>query len=99
MTMPFGGFRIPPWLNEDVEHDTVLIHRAPKIMPHTLDSDEHLIEAPLVPGPRQVAVQAVGKALAEVFTPPTHRLIGDDNASFSQKQLDIPQAAAEHVVQ
>jgi hypothetical protein len=25
----FGGVRIPPWLNEDVEHDTVLIHGAP----------------------------------------------------------------------
>jgi hypothetical protein len=25
----FGSFRIPSWLNEDVEHHTVLIHRAP----------------------------------------------------------------------
>jgi hypothetical protein len=28
----FGGVRVPAWLNEDLEHDTVLIHRAPKIM-------------------------------------------------------------------
>src|SRR6202011_823631 len=42
----FGGFGIPPWLNEVVEHDAVLIHRAPKIMLHALDSDEHLIKVP-----------------------------------------------------
>jgi hypothetical protein len=34
----FGCFSIPPWLNEDVEHDGILIHRAPKIMLHGPES-------------------------------------------------------------
>ena len=44
----FCCFAIPPRLNEDVEHDVVSVHGAPKIMPHTLDPDEHLIEVPRV---------------------------------------------------
>jgi hypothetical protein len=31
-------------LNQDVEHDTVLIHGAPGIMKDTVDPDEHFIE-------------------------------------------------------
>ena len=46
----FGSFGIPPWLSEDVEHDAVLIHGAPKIVLHALDPDEHLIQVPLVTG-------------------------------------------------
>jgi hypothetical protein len=46
---PFGRLAISPWLNEDVEHDAVLIHGTPQIMLHALDPDEHLIHVPLVP--------------------------------------------------
>jgi hypothetical protein len=59
-----GGFGISALLNEDVEHNAVLIHAAPKIMPYALDPDEHLVQVPLVPGPWPSAAQAVGKAPA-----------------------------------
>jgi hypothetical protein len=81
----FGGIGIPPRLDEDVEHDAVLIHGTPKIVPHALNPDEHLIDVPLVAGPRTASAQAVGKGLAELLAPPTYRLMGDDNATFSQK--------------
>src|SRR4030088_2296983 len=61
----FGGFGIPPWLNEDVEHDAVLIHGTPKIMLHSLNPDEYLVEVPLVTGSWASAAKAFGKALAE----------------------------------
>ena len=93
------GFGIPAWLNEDVEHDAILIHRAPKIMLHALDPDEHLVEVPFVPGPRTAASQTAGKGLAEFLAPASNGLIGHDNATFSQKQFNIPQAEAEHMVQ
>ena len=83
----FGGFGIPPWLNEYVEYNAVLIHRTPKVMLHALDPDEHLIKVPLVTGPRRAAAQA------------PDGLVGDDNATLSQKQFDISQAEAEHVIQ
>src|SRR4051794_19740360 len=94
-----GSIGIAPVLNKDVEHNAVLIHGAPEIVLHALDPEEHLVEIPLVPGPRPAAAQAVGEALAEFPAPPPHGLIGDDNASLSQKQLNITQAEAEHMIQ
>ena len=46
-------FGIPTWLNEDVEHNALLIHGAPQIVLHSLDSDEDFVEVPFVswPGP------------------------------------------------
>ena len=53
----FGGTGAPPWLNEDVEHDAVLIHGAPKIVLHTLNPNEHLIKVPLVTSPWTTAAR------------------------------------------
>jgi hypothetical protein len=36
------GFGVPPWLNQDVEHNAVLIHGTPKIVLHALDPDEQV---------------------------------------------------------
>jgi hypothetical protein len=91
-----GNIGIAPVLNKDVEHNAVLIDGMPEIVLHALDPDEHLFETPLVPGPR---AQAVGKALAEFRAPPPHGLIGDDNDSLSQKQLNVMQAEAERMIQ
>src|ERR1700731_2241452 len=59
------GCGVPAWLNEDFEHDAVLIHGAPKIVLHALDPNEHLVEVPFVPRPRTASSQTAGKALAE----------------------------------
>ena len=96
---PFGRRAVSPWLNEDVEHDAVLIHGTPQIMLHAPDPDEHLIHVPLVARSWPAASQAVCEGLAKLLAPPTNRLIRDDNATFSQKQLNITQTEAEHVVQ
>ncbi len=87
---PFGRLAISPWLNEDVEHDAVLIDGTPQIMLHALDPDEHLIDVPLVPGSWSAAADAFCEGLAKLRAPPSNRLIGDDNTTLSQKQLDIP---------
>jgi hypothetical protein len=96
---PFRSGPIASSLNQDVEHNAILIDRAPKVVLHALDPDEHLIEVPLVSWPRPAAAQAIGEIRAEFLAPPSHRLVGDDNASFSQDQLHIAQAEAEYVVQ
>jgi hypothetical protein len=94
-----GCFPVAAFLNQDVEHHAILIHGAPKIVLHTLDPDEHLVQVPLIPRPLPSVAQAVGKALAEFLAPPPHRLIGDGNTTLGQEQLDISQAEAEHIVQ
>jgi hypothetical protein len=95
----FGGPGITPGLNEDVEHDTVLIHCTPQIVVHALNPDEHLIEVPLVTGPRTAAAQSAGKTLTEFLAPAPDSLIGDDDATLGQQQFNISQAEAEHVIQ
>ena len=45
---PFGRLTIPPWLNEDVEHDAVLIRGAPNLVLHSLDPDEYFVELPFL---------------------------------------------------
>ena len=95
---PFGRLAISPWLNEDVENEAVLIHGTPRIVLHALDPDEHLVQVPLVSG-SWAASQKGCEGLAKLLAPPTNRLIRDDNATISQKQLDIPKADAEHATQ
>jgi hypothetical protein len=93
------GFGVPPGLNQDVEHDAILIHGTPKIVLHALDPDEYLVHVPFVSRPRSAASQASCEGLAKLPAPLTNRLVGDNNATFSEKQLNIPQAEAEHVIQ
>jgi len=87
---PLGGFSITPLLDQNIEDDTILIHGAPQIMLNALDPDEYLVEVPLVARPRTTAAQTISKALAEFLAPASHRLVGDDDAALSQKQLNVP---------
>src|SRR5258708_25002345 len=43
-----GRLPVAAFLNQDVEHHAILIYGAPKIVLHTLDPDEHLIQVPLI---------------------------------------------------
>jgi hypothetical protein len=94
-----GGFRIAPFLNQDVQRNTILINSAPEIVLHALDPNEDLVQVPLVARSWSAAAQAVGKVLAEFPAPAPDRLVGDGYASFSQYQLDVTQAQAEDVIQ
>src|SRR5580658_4763752 len=68
---------IPPGLNEDVEHNTILIDSAPKIVLNALDPDEDFVHVPLVPWLWPAATKAVGETRGEFLAPPSHRLVGD----------------------
>jgi hypothetical protein len=48
----------------------------------------------LSPGPR-----TAGKGLAAFLAPAAYGLIGHDNATFAQKQFNVPWAEAEHMAQ
>jgi hypothetical protein len=93
------GVGIAPGLNEDVEDNTILIDGAPEIMLHALNPDDDFVDVPFVAWSRPAASQAIGEIRGKFLTPAGHRLVGDDNATLSQEQLNISQAEAEHVVQ
>ena len=95
----FGRVSVSPSLNKDVEHHALLIHRAPKIVLYSADPDEDLVHVPLVSRARSAASQAAREDLAKLLAPLTNRLIANNDATFSQEQLNIPRAEAEHVIQ
>ena len=86
-------------LNENIEHDTILIDGTPEIVLHALDQDEDFMRVPLIPWPWPPTPQAVGETCCELLAPAPDGLVGDDGASLSQEQLNIPQAETEHVVE
>ena len=88
----FGRVAVSPSLNKDVEHHALLIHRAPKIVLYSADPDEDLVHVPLVSRPWSAASQAARECLTELLAPLTNRLIRDNDATFSQQQLNISQA-------
>jgi len=53
---------------------------------------------PFVARPGTAAARAIGKALAEFLAPSSHRLVGDDDAALSQKQFNVLQTEAEHMI-
>jgi hypothetical protein len=65
----FGRFTVTSRLNQDVEHDAVLIDGSRQTTLYALDLDGHLIKLPLVARPRTSATHAVGKALAKLLVP------------------------------
>jgi hypothetical protein len=52
-----GRAGVPPVLDQDVEHDPLLVRRAPEVVQHAVDRQEHCIEVPgaarLRPAPAQ----------------------------------------------
>jgi len=92
------GVGIAPGLNEDVEHDAILIDGTPKIVLHAVDANEDFVQVPLVPRLGPAAAHAVGQTRGEFLAPASHRLVGNDNATSRQEQFNVPQAEAEHVV-
>src|SRR5215469_11237037 len=66
---------IAPGLNENVEHDAILIDGTPEIVLHTLDPDEDLVHVPLVPWARPASTQASSETCSEFLAPASRRLV------------------------
>jgi NAD(P)-dependent dehydrogenase (short-subunit alcohol dehydrogenase family) len=60
--------RVSPALDENVEHDAVLINGTPEIVQFAPDPDEDLVQIPLVSGSRASAAQGVGELSAYAAT-------------------------------
>jgi hypothetical protein len=83
-----GGCRIAPALDQDVEHDPVLVDGSPEPVLPARDIDHDLIQVPFVPGCRETAADLGGKALAELQRLLPHGFMADHNATGGQHLLD-----------
>ena len=93
------GIGVTAWLNQDVEHNPILVDSAPEVVLNTRDPDENVIHVPFVAWPRPSATHAIGERRGKLPAPAPDRLVVDNDAALSQNQLNIPQTEAEDVVQ
>jgi hypothetical protein len=89
---------IPSRLDKNIDHVAVLIHRAPEILPLTVDRHEDLVEKPRISESTLSSLQAPRVVGAELPAPLPSRLVRHENASFRQQILDIPEAQAVPVI-
>ena len=85
-------------LDQDVDHVTVLIYGTPQILLLAVDSNEDLIQVPVVAQPSLSSLQFPSIVRTELLTPLPDRLIGHDDSALGKKILDISEAQAEAMV-
>ena len=91
----FGGRGIPPVLNQDVEHHTVRVDRAPEVVHLAIDFQEHLIEVPSVARLRPPPAELASEIGAELEAPLPYALVSDRDAPLGQEQFNVPETQAE----
>ena len=79
------GRGIPTVLHQDVEHDAVLVHRAPEIVQLAVDLQEHLIKVPGVARLRSALTELAGEVGAELEAPLSDALVADDDAPLGEE--------------
>ena len=94
-----GCFRITAPLNQNVEHEPVLIDSALEPVLFAGDADDNLIKVPFGAGRGQTAADLVGKTLAKLQRPLPHLLVADQDASCCEHVLHHPEAEPKSKVQ
>src|SRR3954471_14228059 len=61
-----GGPLVPPALDENVEHDPILVDRPPEPVLLAGDHQAHFVQVPLIARVWQLAADLVGEGLAEL---------------------------------
>jgi hypothetical protein len=76
-----SGFGVASALEEDVQNLAFIVDGAPQPMTLPLDDDHHLIEGPVIIGPRAGPPQIGGNDSAELREPSAEGLLGDNDSA------------------
>src|SRR4051812_13709394 len=79
-----GGPLVPPLLDENVEHEAILVDGPPEPVLRSPDHQAHFVEVPLVARTGQLAADLVGEVLAELARPLAHGLVAHVEAAGGQ---------------
>ena len=80
------------------EHNPVLIHGSPEIIPHAIDVEEHFVQMPLVAAPETPFPQTSGIIVAELVAPAPDRFVADQYAARGHRLFHIPKTDRKPVV-
>jgi hypothetical protein len=89
---PLGGVLFTPALDQDVQHEPVLVDRVPKPVLHPSDLHRDLVQVPFIAGPGQPAADLVGEPLAELQAPLPYGFMADRNAAGGEDLINVAQA-------
>src|SRR3954469_5145975 len=76
-----GGPLVPPLLDENVEHNPILVDRPPEPVLLSPDHQAHFVEVPLVTRTGQPAPDLVGEVLPELARPLPYGLMAQVDAA------------------
>jgi len=85
-------------LEENIEHETVLIYRSPKPVPDTIDARTDLIEMPPGPSTGFPVTQVFSEEGAELDTPLAQCFVTDLEAALVEQFLDVSVTDGEAMV-
>src|SRR5215203_2637577 len=94
-----GGLFVPPALDENVEHDPILVDGPPEPVLLAADHQAHFVEMPFIARAWQPTPDLVGEALAELARPLAHGLVAHIDAAGCQHLFDHAQAQREPEVE
>ena len=82
---PFRGMLITSRLDQDVEHDAVLVDGSPQPVAMTTNTVRYFVEMPFVAGSSTTTTKLMGEGGSELDAPATNGLIADRDAAFRQE--------------
>src|SRR5436305_10524537 len=93
------GKPIPLRLNQNIEHNTVLIDCSPEIVSDAVDLEKNFVEVPLITGSSTPSSEAIGILFAELIAPTPDRLVADQHSTGRHQLLHVAKADAETEVE
>lgn len=91
----FGSGFVAPLLQQDVEFDAMIVDRTPQQVRFATKRDEHLVEVPRATRLASHRFHPMSKALTNLVTPASDRLVCYDHAALEKQFLDIARAQLE----
>src|SRR3954471_7736800 len=94
-----GGLFVPPALDQDVEHEAILVDGPPEPVLLAPDHQAHFVQVPLVSSTGEPAPDLVGERLAKLARPLAHGFMAHVDAAGGQHLFDHAQAERKAEVQ
>ena len=94
-----GSFGIGSFLNQSLQHKSILINSAPQDVMFTFDRYHAFIQMPLVTKARCPATDCVGVGPPEFLRPFADCLMSDDDPSINQHVFDQAKAERKEEIQ
>jgi len=99
MQEALSGYLIAPLLDQDVQHDSVLVNGSPQPVTFATDLQRNFVQVPLVARSHSSSTQLCRKCGSELGAPLSNGLVADDDPAFGEEILNVTKARDESELQ